>query len=167
MALLIPRTPCSKQTFHNTVSHYFFPYFNNNPLETCSVLFNLFVIGSVIVISKTNSDRLAANHVIAALAVTDILYVLLPAGFALPSYWSSRWYGGRFTCVLYQLCSDWMLMTSQCLIFCLLIDRLLALRRVINFHNQIGNLEHARWAARWAARRAHRRETVKLICYVC
>ena len=116
----------------------------SNPLMfgTCSVLFNLFVIGSVIVISKTNSDRLAANHVIAALAISDILYVVLPVGTAMPSYWDSRWYGGRATCIIYQLFSDWMLLCSQFLITCLLIDRLLSLRRVIRFQNQTGNLSN-------------------------
>ena len=113
-------------------------------IEALSILLNLFVIASVIVICKTNIDRLPANHMIAALAVTDILYVCVPAGFSMPSLWQTHWYGGRVTCVLYQLFTDWLLLCSQFLITCLIIDRFLSLRHVIHFQNQSDDLSRTR-----------------------
>ena len=77
---------------------------------------------------KTRSDRTATDLLIGALAVTDILAVLLPLPVSLPSFIAQdSWTGGKSACLYYQFMVFWLQNSAMLLVTAMSLERFFAI----------------------------------------
>ncbi|XP_071803747.1 growth hormone secretagogue receptor type 1-like [Asterias amurensis] len=77
---------------------------------------------------KTKTDRTATDLLIGALAITDMLAVLLPLPVSLPSFIAQdSWTGGKSACLYYQFMVFWLQNSAMLLVTSMALERFLAI----------------------------------------
>ena len=97
-------------------------------LDVSIVIVNIFPIATVFAWRKR---RVPLDELIVALSVSYLLAALIPSPLGLAAYITQQWYGGAWTCALYQVTVTWLQLVAMCLVTSMCLDRWLALRYVI------------------------------------
>ncbi len=98
-------------------------------LEVALVLANVFPVW--VALSRPSGKCHVTDELIAALGVTDILSVLVPAPLGWTSYFRRKWTGGNVLCQIQQVAVVWLQLASMGLVTTLCIERWFSLREAM------------------------------------
>lgn len=96
-------------------------------LEILTFLANLFPAVSVFLV-KGARHRTVTDYFIGTLAINDVLSVVVPLSFGIPTLLLGYWIGDKLGCQLYQVCIFWFQINEMLLVTCMSCERYLALK---------------------------------------
>jgi len=96
-------------------------------LEIFTFLGNLFPAASVFVV-KSARHRTVTDYFIGTLAINDILSVVVPLSFGIPTLLLGYWIGDKLGCQFYQVCIFWFQINEMFLVTSMSCERYLALK---------------------------------------
>lgn len=105
-------------------------------LELLTFLGNLFPATAVFWI-KTARKRTVTDYFIGTLAINDVLSVLVPLSFGIPTLSVGQWVGNRLGCQVYQVCIFWFQINAMFLVTCMSCERYIALKMPVYYRRAV------------------------------